>query len=216
MLLHCETDTGVARAAAPWPRAGTLESLTELNEACLALLAEEARVRAHGAPLLRQFGELWQALDAPARRRAAACPYLLLDAGFADALRWRPAAQQVGDGPRCSYASYFTVPAASEVARQVLTFAWHMARLPGRDARLVLGMPAACASLIGQYTLLQIQSLAELRCEWLRPRWAAQTEAWRELLLAAAAGEGAALERIRLHGFALLAAEARRADPRRA
>jgi hypothetical protein len=217
MLLHCEIDAGLARAGAPWPRAGTLESLAELNESCLALLAEEARVRGtQGAPLLRHVGELWRALDVPARRRAAACPYLLFDAGFADALRWRPAAQQVGDGPRCSYASYFTVPAAAEVARQVFTFAWHLARAQGLDARLVLGMPATSAALIGQYTLLQIQSLAELRCEWLRPRWAAHTEAWRELLLAAAGGEGAALERIRLHGFALMAAEARRAGAERA
>jgi hypothetical protein len=216
MLLHCETDTGVARLGA-WPRAGTLESLAELNEACLALLAEEARARgAQGAPLLRQVGELWKALDAAARRRAAACPYLLFDAGFADALRWRPAARQVDDGPRCGYAAYFTVPAATAVARQVFTFAWHLARAQRLDARLVLGMPAASAALIGQYTLLQIQSLAELRCEWLRPRWAAHSAAWRELLLAAAAGETAALERIRLHGFALLAAEARRAGAERA
>jgi len=211
MLLHCESEDGVAGEGAPWLRGGALESLTELNEACLALLAEESRVRgANAAPLLRQVGELWKLLDAAARRRAAACPYLLLDAGFGDSTRWLPAARQVGDGPRLSYDSYFTVDAAAAVAQLVFTYAWHLARSQGLAARLALGMPAPTAAVIGQFTLCQIRSLAELRPGWLRPRWAARVEVWRELLLAAAGGEGAALERVRLRGLALLAAEARR------
>jgi len=211
MLLHCESEDRVAEEGAPWLRGGALESLTELNESCLALLAEESRARAANAPpLLRQVGELWRLLDAAARRRAATCPYLLLDAGFADSTRWLPAARQVGDGPRPSYDSYFTVDAASELAQLIFTYAWHLARSQGLAARLVLGMPAATAHLIAQYTLCQIRSLAQLRPGWLRPRWATRVEVWRELLLAAAGGESDALERVRLRGLALLAAEARR------
>src|SRR5437763_16844725 len=41
------------------------------------------------------------------------------------------------------------------------------------------------------------------------PRWPTRVRVWRELLLAAAAGEAPALERARLHGLTLLAAEAR-------
>ena len=84
MLLQCETEDGAAGEGThlTWLRPGTLESLVQLNEACLALLAEQAAVRsAPASPLLRQVGELWRVLDAGARRRAAACPYLLLDAG---------------------------------------------------------------------------------------------------------------------------------------
>jgi len=215
MLLRCEREVGVAEdgatLAAGWLRAGVLDSLLELNELSLALLAEQAAVRS-GPPsgLLQQLGELWRGLDGAARHRAATCPYLLLDAGFADPLRWQvPAARQVGDAGSDRYICYFTVPATTEVARLVFIYAWHLARSQAAAARLLLGMPATSAAVIGHYTLRQIQALAESHPDWLRPRWPARVQVWRELLLAASAGESVALERARLRGLTLLAAEAR-------
>ena len=215
MLLHCEREGGPwddgAALAADWLRAGTLDSLIELNELCLSLLAEQAAVRG-GPPsgLLQQLGELWHRLDGASRHRAAACPYLLLDAGFADPLRWQmPPAPQVGDAGSHRYACYFTVLAAAEVARLVFIYAWHLARSQGAAARLLLGMPESSAELISRFTLRQVQTLAENHLEWLRPRWPARVQVWRELLLAATSGEAAALERARLWGLTLLAAEAR-------
>ena len=217
MLLHCETDgaatdEGVLRGN--WLCAGTLDTLTELNELCLALLAEQAAVRGSAASALLPIAELWRDLDGAARRRAAGCPYLLLDAGFADPDRWRaPAAPpQVGDGGTARYACYFTVPAAVGVARLVFIYAWHLARSQAAAARLLLGMPAPSAALISQYTLRQIQTLSENHPEWLRPRWPARVQVWRALLQAAASGEAAALERAQLRGLTLLAAEARLAS----
>ena len=216
MLLHCEGD-GVADDDAPragaWLRPGTLDSLTELNELCLALLAEQSALRGGpAAGLLQPLAALWR-LDAAARRRAAGCPYLLLDAGFADAVRWRtPAAgPQIADTGLHPYACYFTVPAAAEVARLVFIFAWHLARSQPVAARLLLAMSAPCVTLIGSYTLRQMQALAETHIGWLRPRWPRRVQVWRELLLAAAAGDPPALERARLRGVTLLAAEARHA-----
>jgi len=218
MLLHCERDGAGADQGALlgcWLRAGTLETVTELNELGLALLAEQAAVSGSAASaLLQPIAELWRGLDAAARQRAAGCPYLLLDAGFADADRWRapPAAAQVGDGGTVRYACYFTVPAAAGVARLVFIYAWHLARSQAAAARLLLGMPAPSAALISQYTLRQIQTLSENHPEWLRPRWPARVQVWRELLQAAASGEAAALERAQLRGLTLLAAEARLAS----
>jgi len=215
MLLRYETEDGAggadAGAAAVWLRPEALATLLELNELSLALLAEQAAVRgASASPLLRQVGELWRSLDGAARRRAAACPYLLVDAGFADPPRWRPPpAPQVDDAGHGDYAAFFTVPAAAEVARLVFTYAWHLACSHATAARVLLGMPAASAGLIGHYTLRQIQTLAERHPEWLRPRWPARVEVWRELLQAAAGGEALALERARLRGLTLLAAEVR-------
>jgi hypothetical protein len=215
MLLHCERESGAAgdgaTLAAGWLRAGALDSLLELNELCLSLLAEQAAVRS-GPPsgLLQQLGELWHRLDAASRQRAAACPYLLLDAGFGDPPRWQvPPAPRVDDAGSHCYSCYFTVPAAAEVARLVFIYAWHLARSEVAAARLLLGMPESSAALIGHYTLRQIQTLAEGHLEWLRPRWPARVQVWRELLLAASSGELAALERARLRGLTLLAAEAR-------
>ena len=219
MLLHCENEGDVAGegGALAWLHDGTLDSLMEVNESCLDLLAEEARLRgAPATPLLRQLGELWRGLDAGARRRAAACPYLLIDAGFAEPLRWRPQAVQVGEAARAGYTAYFTAPAAAAVARLVITYGWHLARAQGPAARLLLGMPGPCAALIARHTLPQIQTLAEEHPQWLRPRWPARVQVWRELLLAAAGGESSVLERVRLRGLTLLAAEVRLGSEARA
>ncbi|MGH7749514.1 MAG: hypothetical protein ACREQ5_32825, partial [Candidatus Dormibacteria bacterium] len=112
---------------------------------------------------------------------------------------------------RAPYGSFFTVPGAIEVRRLVLTYAWHLARTQGAAARLLLGMPAPCAALVGQCTLRQIHALAEAHPEWLKPRWPARAQVWRELLLAAASGEAGALEHAHMHGLTLLAAESRSA-----
>jgi hypothetical protein len=157
-----------------------------------------------------------ETLDAAARRRAAACPYLLVDAGFADPQRWRrPAPLGVGDTGEAAYSTFFTVPGTTEVARLVFTYAWHLARAHGAAARLLLGMSAPCAALIGHLSLLQVHSLAQTHQAWLKPRWPARVQVWRELLLAAASGEAPVLERARLHGLTLLAADARGSLPER-
>jgi hypothetical protein len=221
MLLQCETHDGAAGEgwdlAGGWLHPETLESLVELNELCLGLFAEQAAVRcAQPSLLLRQVGELWRVLDIAARRRAAACPYLLVDAGFADPQRWRqPVPLGVGDTGEAAYSTFFTVPGTTEVARLVFTYAWHLARAHGTAARLLLGMSAPCAALIGHLSLRQLHSLAETHQAWLKPRWPARVQVWRELLLAAASGEAPALERARLHGLTLLAADARGSPPER-
>src|ERR1700728_736658 len=68
MLLQCESEGRGDGPTTGWLRAGTLESLVELNELCLGLIAEQAAAHgATGSALLRQVGELWWGLDAPAR-----------------------------------------------------------------------------------------------------------------------------------------------------
>jgi len=213
MLLQCGMDGDAGRdgARGAWLGAAALDTLAELNEMALALLAEQAAsAGSEPRPLLREVGALCRTLDGEARRRAAAAPYLLLDAGFADRERWRHGAPQVADSGRAPSPAFFTVPGTVEVARLCLTYAWHLARAESAAARLLLGMPPGCAALIAELSLRRIDGLAERHPEWLRPRWPAQPQLWRELLLAAAAGEARALSRAHLHGLTMLAAEARR------
>jgi hypothetical protein len=193
-----------------------LASLTELNELCLALLVEQSEIRGSQAGvLLRSIADLWRTMDATARQRAAACPFLVVDAGFSDPLRWQaPPAPQVGDASEGPYAAFFTVPTAAHVARLVFTYAWHLARADGSAARFFLAMPADTATAISHWTLPQINSLADCHPGWLTPRWPARVAVWRELLTAAANGDQVVLERARLRGIALLAAEARIRAPR--
>jgi hypothetical protein len=219
-VLHRETEEEIvgefANLAAASTRSEAFDSLVELNGQCLELLADQALTQpAHGSLLLRQVGEIWRTLDEAARRRAASCPYLLVDAGFSDPSRWRwLEGPNVLDLTRAPYPSFFTVPRASAVARQVFIYAWHLAQSKNTAAQLLLGMPTYCTQLISSCTLPQIHELAERHPEWMRPRWPTKVKVWRELLLAAASGEVVALENARMHGLQLLAGEFRTASLR--
>ena len=122
-------------------------------------------------------------------------------------------AREVADADGGPYAPFFTVPAAADVAQAVFTFAWHLTRCQSAAARLLLGMPAACVAGLARHTLGQVRTLAARHPRWLRPRWDAHPDMWRQFLGAAAAGEATALERARLRGQTLLAAEARQPAP---
>ena len=216
MRTRCEVDeadgwepAGESRA---WLHAELFEALAGINEECLELLAAQSLVRAiQPHPLLRELAELWRTLDASARRRAAGCPYLIVDAGFADARRWRfPSGHEVSE-PGASGAGlpFFTVPGANAVVRRVLQYARELARNHNVAARMLLGMPAHCATLIAGCSLREIDDIAERHPAWLRPRWPGRVQVWREFLTTARLGEGTALELARMHGVQLLAAELR-------
>jgi hypothetical protein len=202
-----------AWSAQCWLGAGTLESLAELNEQCLEQLREEASdcCIQTGHPLLVDLRELWSALDANARRRAAWCPYLLVDLGFIEAARWAwVRGHHVRDERHVStQTAFFTAERTVGIRRQVLTYAWHLARSQNSAARMLLGMSSQCAELISACTLKQVTEIAENHPDWLQPRWPGHLRVWRELLTTAISGEGVALEQVRMRGLQLLAAEAR-------
>ena len=209
-----------ALSRACWLRREMLEALAEVNHRCLGLLAEQALVPgtqalgtqgpgAQAQPALRQVGELWRALDERSRWQAAACPFLLVDACFGEPQRWQwLSGSRVADTSRAPYASFFTVPQAAAVARTVFVYAWTLVLNHSAGARLVLGIHPHCASLLGACTVSQVHELAERGSGWLRPRWLRRVWLWRQMLVAAAEEDVAALERSRMQGLQLLAAEA--------
>lgn len=194
------------------------DSLVELNAQCLELVSDQARAQApHGSACLRQVAEIWPTLDAGARRRAASCPYLLVDAGFSDPTRWRWFEdRQVNDLAPKPYKPFFTVPRASAVTQQVFMYAWHLAQSHDVTAQILLGIPMHCTHLISGCTLPRIHELAEQHPDWIRPRWLNQVKVWRDLLLAATSGEVVALENARMHGLQIIAGEWRAAQLQRA
>jgi hypothetical protein len=214
MWMECQDDEPVEARAhdlRAWLHTETFEFLAEVNEKCLELLTEQALTRSpHAQPMLRDLVDLWRSLDSSARRRAASCPYLILDAGFADPTRWRSLSRfEVQERERPSFARFFTVPRTTDVARLVFTYAWYLARTQSVAARMVLGMPAQCTSLLSGCTLAQINDFAQRNADWLRPRWPSRTHVWRAFLDTARTGDGQALEQVRMHGLQILAAEAR-------
>jgi hypothetical protein len=109
-------------------------------------------------------------------------------------------------------AAFFTPAAAVPLMHRALVFAWHLARSESAGARLLLGMSAGCVERLGACTVNRVTHLAETRAHWLRPRWSQSPGVWRDLLTAALAGETQALQRMRLRGLSLLAAEAWRGE----
>jgi hypothetical protein len=206
----------------PSPGGDILRTLAELNELCLELLAEQALQPLPPAPpMFRELMDLWSRLDSTSRRHAAACPYLLMDAGFCDPYRWQwlsgqragtRAADSVHDREPVAYGSFFTVPSLVKVARQVFTNAWYIVQTQPLGAPLYLGMPAHCATLLRACTMRQVTELANQHAGWLRPRWTGRTRVWRELLEAGISGEVQALEKARMHGVQMLAMELKALD----
>jgi hypothetical protein len=192
-----------------WLNAATLESVVEVNEQVLALLREQCRVVAGQPSLIRDVSSLMLNLDAKSLRCAAASAVLLVDAQFADARLWSDAiVGAVNDRPPFTPAAFFTVDGTVAVMRLVVTHAWHLARSEPAAARLLLGLSAANLAVIGGCTLSRLTQLAETRPQWLRPRWESRPRVWCNLLRTAGAGDTRAVERLRVRGLQLLAADA--------
>jgi hypothetical protein len=195
---------------ASWVRREMLTALAEVNYRCVGLLSEQALTPGPQGQGLRQVGELWRVLDERSRWQAAACPYLLVDACFGEPQRWQWLGGSLAaepPGPPCP--PFFTVPQTAAVARTVFVYAWSLVVSHSAGARLILGIHPQCASLLGACTVPQVHELAERHCGWLRPRWLKRMRLWRQMLVAAAEGDAAGLERARMQGLQMLAAEAR-------
>jgi hypothetical protein len=197
-----------------WLRAESLAGLAELNEQCLELLCDQAACEIAGRPrppLIAQLEPLWRGLDALARRRAARCPFLLLDAGLGrPSHRLWPGEPAVRDEDwRPLPGTFFTVARTVPVTRLVLAYAWHLVQSERAAARLFLGISPACAGRLAACTLRQVMQLAENDPRLLKPRWPHRVQVWRELLAAAAGADSLAMEQSCMRGLQLLAAEAR-------
>jgi hypothetical protein len=208
----CE-DLHPAPLSGAWDGA-LLGPVAEINEQmleCLRLMAEEAVASdANGggaaAPrLVTLLSEDWRRLDAKAQRRLSACLYLLLDAGFAQPLRWEwLTGAHVMDATtvRCSY---FSGRGGVALVRRTLVLAWHLARSNRVTARVILGMSALPAERIASARLADLEALAELAPGWIVPRWDSQPNIWRQLIGAACRGQPLLLRQAQLRGLQLLA-----------
>lgn len=184
---------------------GSLDLLVEINSQCLDLLCALCQAGHAASPVAADMAPYWQRLTPEARRRLAAAPYLLADAGFSDEARWRLLqAGGVHDQQRNLPVSVFGIQGAAALSRRVLVFGWHLARSQPSAARLLLGMTPACLSLIAALRLQDIDRIGELHPGWVRPRWESRPDIWRHMVHAALQGNPAALQQSNLRGIQLL------------
>ncbi len=204
-----ESETEARQRTVPWgvraPRE-VIETLPELNDFCLQVLAEQVCAGGTHAALSR-IAHRWLQLTAAGRLRAANHPYLLFDAGFSDPQRWQNLdSRQVNDGSPAAYGALFTVARGVVASEMVFVFAWSLARRHPVQARLALGLHPLCAERITAESVLGAHQLGHRLWRWLRPRWLETPDFWDELLQAAAEG-GSAQLRVRMQGMRLLAAQ---------
>lgn len=195
----------LAPIAGNWDGA-LLEPMAEINEQLLDALRRLAAAGAGAQPrLVTLLREDLSRLDAGAQRRLAACPYLLLDAGFAQHERWEPM-PPAGVQDAAPEAAVFTGRSGIALVRRTLVLAWHLARSNRLMARVALGMTARSAERIAACRLRDLEALAELTPAWIAPRWEQQPNVWQQLIGAACRDNPAQLRQAQLRGLQLLAA----------
>ncbi|HEY3731642.1 MAG TPA: hypothetical protein VGL28_10345 [Steroidobacteraceae bacterium] len=187
-----------------------LAPVSEINEQMLQYLRELALRApldgsADGVPrLIAALREQWCALETDAQQRLAACPCLLLDAGFAQPQRWdRIGSCGVMDVEDRS--AYFKDAVGVAVVRRTLVLAWHLARANRVTARVLLGMSTAAAERIAACRLADLEALAQRAPAWITPRWEQQPLVWRQLIEAASRRQTLLLRQAQLRGLQLLA-----------
>jgi hypothetical protein len=181
-----------------------LQMLACLRQMALEPEAPEPDGAGFAPRLVTSLREDWRRLDASAQRRVSACPYLLLDAGFAQPQRWeRAPCQGVMDvAPR---RGYFSGRDGVALVRRTLLLAWHLARANRVTGRVILGMSAQSAERIAAARLADLETLAEQAPAWIVPRWEDQPAVWRQLIDAGCRAQPLLLRQAQLRGLQLLA-----------
>jgi hypothetical protein len=207
-------DTPGSLPAWKWTGAQTLDFVYALNERCLQLLGRRVTEEDRGFPecdtleIRAAFKKLWFALDEPARRRAAKCPFLLIDIRFQNEKWWRAVADGATfDDAKISGPSIFPAEPARELSAETLTVAWHTARSDSRIASQVLGLATGVVDIVASLGPREIQRIAARLSHQLRPRWESNPEFWEQLLRTAVGGDATSMSDFHLHGLQLLGGE---------
>jgi hypothetical protein len=197
-----------------WTGAEILDFVYALNERALQVLSQVVsesggnRLQCANLEIVSGCEDLWLKLDHSGRRRAAKCPFLLLDVNFESLKSRHPGEDLFSRAPKKSNSVNVLPPeAARELTAEALTLAWHTAKSDPRTAALVLGLSPGVAGTIASLNPRDVQRLAAHHSHELRPRWPSNIDFWRKLLVAAERGDAEALTDIYLHGLQLLAAE---------
>jgi hypothetical protein len=179
-----------------------LKPLREVNERLLDLLVfasedpNEPRL-----PLAVELGDVLRRMDPTARERAAACPFLLVDAGFRNVRRWSRVRCGTESVDLC--AGCFPRAQALELAHMTLVLAWSLVRSNRDAACIMLGVSPACAKIVADLHLKELQRIATQHTAWIRPAFENRPDVWRSLLGTADPVDSPPVAEVGLHGLQL-------------
>lgn len=183
-----------------WKGARSLKLAQELNSRCIDLLCDCAAMPiVEGLPMmLRANRNLWCQLNAQARWRLAAFPFVIVDVRFRDEVWWRGKGKMQGVAEPHLPDAFLREPRES-LLLETLMFAWQVAREDPRVAQILFAMTQPVAHLISSLAMQDIRTVAIERSNCLRFRWDDNAQLWRELLVAVTTDNEEALEELRLH-----------------
>jgi hypothetical protein len=183
-----------------WKGARSLKLAQELNTRCIDLLCDCAAMPfVEGLPMmLRANRNLWCQLNAQARWRLAAFPFVIVDVRFRDEVWWRGKGKMQGVAEPPLPDAFLREPRES-LLLETLMFAWQVAREDPRVAQILFAMTQPVAHLISSLAMQDIRTIAIERSNFLRFRWDDNAQLWRELLVAVTTDNEEALDELRLH-----------------
>lgn len=195
-------DNNSASSAIRWKGARSLQLAHALNVRCIDLLCHSATKPfvERLPPMLRENRNLWCQLNVEGRRRLAELPFVIVDARFRDESWWRTRGSIGGDlvAERAA-ADESLREARASLFLETLMFAWQVAREDSAVAQILFAMSKPVAGIVSSLPMQDIRTLAAERSEALRVRWDEDSQLWRDLLVAVATDDEAALEEVRLH-----------------
>lgn len=176
-----------------------------LNEQMLALLVKMSDTYSE-TPDWADWIQVRRALleiDPPVRQSLALCPFLLLDAGFRDPMRWQQTATNA------THLQTRETPVLVDLDMKLLNLAratcilgWHLARTDQIAARLILDASPECADAIARLNLTDLQEIAErmVLFRQFKPRWHDRPEVWRRLIQLAQTSPRRAFASVNIRG----------------
>lgn len=149
--------------------------------------------------MLKANRNLWCQLNTDARWRLAEFPFVIVDVRFRDDEWWRALGKTQDDMIAQRFAAEDSLREPREsLLLETLMFAWQVAREDSRVAQILFAMTQTVARVVSSLPMQSIRTLASSQANFLRIRWDNDAQIWRDLLVAVATDDEAALTDVRL------------------
>jgi hypothetical protein len=162
----------------------TTEPLFDVNRRCIAALVQMALADRPALTLVVHLKDLLARLTPAMHGSSALRTTLLTDMHLAELPWWR----KVHDHPKRplpspSWLGGFPRSTGLGLARATMMLAWHSVRAAPQRA-VLLGVTPQVAELLADFSLTELDEIAERNFRHVRPRWEDRPAVWRALLSA--------------------------------
>lgn len=190
-------------------RSPAVQPISRLNEMMIEILVDLARrpdAPPGGYSIVAPLRAHFRSLDAPARRRLADLPFLLVDLRLADATIWASALRAAQRGVERRRRRTTHEECTVALARGTTLLAWHVVHSNAVGAAVHLGMSERVVELLRTADVLGLDAAAASLAPHCRPRWSDRPSAW-AYLIAKSGSEASPGRDQTVYGLQLLGAD---------